>query len=472
MSDLVPATPPPGLPELPYRPGDRGRFLARLLAGLAAAELGDGQPFGLRTLAPDDPTVALLDAWATVADVIAFYQERIANESFLRTATQPGSLLAIAQLTGYRPRPGLAASVWLAYRLQPDPTDTAVVLPAGLLAQSVPGTGELPQTFETTAELVARPSWNILPVRTTGPVIVPDGDVADLTSLAFQGVTTGLAANTVILLGRGDGTPPAPVVVQAVSVNMAQQVTSVTLQGPLPAPAAAPAAPAAAAPAAPAAAAPDAPAVPPAAAAPYPESEAPPVTSALDALQPALQKQPAPPPASPAALNRGPGDVFRLNSDAVPRLVAALDPALSATLYKALGSTAIGQPQVTSAQALRAQATPFGVRMPPRPVFTSSGQQAGTEEWPIGDVQTLGVQLTWRNGAMPGTAQVSVAGRPAPTARPPSTWARCPRTPSSAASATSRCPLRLARRRPPPGPRMPRSSSASPRPGPGCATWS
>ena len=157
MSDSMPVTPPAGLPALPYSPGDRQHFLATMLAALARTDTADGQPFGLRTRALDDPTVALLDAWATVADVIAFYQERIANEGFLRTATQPGSLLAIAQLVGYQPRPGLAASVWLAYSLQPDPTDTAVVLPAGLLAQSVPGTGELPQTFESTEELRGPP---------------------------------------------------------------------------------------------------------------------------------------------------------------------------------------------------------------------------------------------------------------------------------------------------------------------------
>ena len=414
MSDLVPVTPSPGLPALPYRPGDRGQFLAQLLAGLASAELADGRPFGLRTLALSDPTVALLDAWATVADVIAFYQERIASEGFLRTATQPGSLLAIAQLTGYRPRPGLAASVWLAYRLQPDPADTAVVLPGGLLAQSVPGTGELPQTFETTAELVARPSWNTLPVRTTGPVTVPPGGVADLTTLSFRGVTTGLTANTVILLGLAGGTPPAPVVVQAVSVDMAQQVTSVTLQPPPPAPSLPePLEP------------PETPAVsesPPATSEPSTgragdgdgdgDGEPTPVTIALDALLPALRQQPAPPPASAAALNRSPRQVFARDSDALPRLVAALDPALSATLYKALGSTPIGQPQVTSAQALRAQAMPFGVRMPPRPVFNNKGQQVGTEEWPIGAVQTLGVQLTWQEGGADPTttAQVSVIG--------------------------------------------------------------
>ena len=236
MSDLGPVTPPAGLPALPYSPGDRQQFLAQMLAALARTDTG-GKPFGLRTQALDDPTVALLDAWATVADVIAFYQERIANEGYLRTATQPGSLLALAQLVGYQPRPGLAASVWLAYSLQPDPADTAVVLPAGLLAQSVPGTGELPQTFETTGELVARPSWNTLGVRTTGPVTAPNG-LSQLTSLAFQGVTTGLAANDVILLFDGGGATPTPVLVQAVSVDLASQVTSVTLQQPQASPAA------------------------------------------------------------------------------------------------------------------------------------------------------------------------------------------------------------------------------------------
>ena len=83
---------------------------------------------------------------------------------------------------------------------------------------------------------MARPSWNTLGVRTTGPVTAPNG-LSELTSLAFQGATTGLAANDVILLFDG-GATPTPVLVQAVSVNRASQVTSVTLQQPRPRPAA------------------------------------------------------------------------------------------------------------------------------------------------------------------------------------------------------------------------------------------
>ena len=396
MSDLGPVTPPAGLPALPYSPGDRQQFLAQMLAQLARTDIADGTPFGLRTQALDDPTVALLDAWATVADVIAFYQERIANEGYLRTATQPGSLLALAQLVGYQPRPGLAASVWLAYSLQPDPTDTAVVLPAGLLAQSVPGTGELPQTFETTEELVARPSWNTLGVRATGPVTAPNG-LAQLTSLAFQGATTGLAANDVILLFDGDGTP-TPVLVQAVSVDLASQITSVTLQ------------PQASADAGQVAADPATDGTPPA-------KGGTPITNTIDSLLLGLRTLPPTPPASAAALNRTPAEVFAPDSDAIPRLVAALDPVLAGTIYKALGTASIGSAAVTTAMALQVQATPFGVRMPPRPVFNSQGQQVGTEEWPIGDVQVLSAQMTWNNNpditrgfGLNGTGQVSVQG--------------------------------------------------------------
>jgi len=40
-----------------------------------------------------DPSIALLDAWAVVADVLTFYQERISNEGYLRTAQERTSLI-------------------------------------------------------------------------------------------------------------------------------------------------------------------------------------------------------------------------------------------------------------------------------------------------------------------------------------------------------------------------------------------
>ena len=42
-------------------------------------------------------------------DILTFYQERLANESYLRTATQLRSLTELARLIGYQPAPGVAA---------------------------------------------------------------------------------------------------------------------------------------------------------------------------------------------------------------------------------------------------------------------------------------------------------------------------------------------------------------------------
>src|SRR5207244_12741759 len=80
----------------------------------------------------DDFSIALLDAWASLADVLTFYQERIANEAFLRTATERNSILQLARLIGYRLRPGVAASVYLAFMLEDtsQATNPAPVNPA------------------------------------------------------------------------------------------------------------------------------------------------------------------------------------------------------------------------------------------------------------------------------------------------------------------------------------------------------
>ena len=76
----------PGLPAFSYRVGTHATFLVTMKARLSSAlfpELAD-----LKTRDPSDPAIALLDAWALVADVLTFYQERIANEGYLLTATE------------------------------------------------------------------------------------------------------------------------------------------------------------------------------------------------------------------------------------------------------------------------------------------------------------------------------------------------------------------------------------------------
>src|SRR6266566_7293346 len=161
----------PGLIALVYRAGTHASFLETMLARLSASDFPELRGLTIRTA--DDPSIALLDAWATVADVLTFYQERIANEGYLCTAIERRSILELARLVGYRLRPGVAASVYLAYTLEKDHDVT--ILP-GNRAQSVPGPGELPQSFETAENLEARFAWNVLKPRMTRPQHITQDD--------------------------------------------------------------------------------------------------------------------------------------------------------------------------------------------------------------------------------------------------------------------------------------------------------
>src|SRR5262249_27767903 len=146
----------------------------------------------LRTRGDDDFTVALIDASAMVLDVLTFYQERLANESYLRTAGQLRSLTELSRLIGYQPAPGVSASTYLAFSFRPtpgQPTDPAappITIPAGTQAQSVPAQGQTPQTFETSADIQAKPDWSALAVQTGVPWVPPGGNEMYLGGTATQ----------------------------------------------------------------------------------------------------------------------------------------------------------------------------------------------------------------------------------------------------------------------------------------------
>src|SRR5262245_19498432 len=76
----------PGLPAISYRVGRHGEFRASMLARLSSSEHPALET--LTTRDADDFSIALCDAAATMLDVLSFYQERIANENYLRTAVE------------------------------------------------------------------------------------------------------------------------------------------------------------------------------------------------------------------------------------------------------------------------------------------------------------------------------------------------------------------------------------------------
>lgn len=200
----------PGLSAIAYRVGVHGDFLASMITGLTDAERPRLAELGTRDR--DDFSIALLDAWAVAADVLAFYNERLANEAYLRTARERISLQELGRLIGYRLRPGVAAETYLAFALEPPPeipaaaskdpgatppvTPPVVTIEPRTRVQSIPGPGEQPQTFETVEELEAQPEWNAIPAARTKAFALGSGD----TEAHFAGATLNLKPGDVLLL--------------------------------------------------------------------------------------------------------------------------------------------------------------------------------------------------------------------------------------------------------------------------------
>lgn len=202
-----------GLSAIAYRVGTHALFKQSMLARLSASDFPAMAE--LRTRDEDDFSIALLDAWATVGDILTFYQERIANESYLRTAIERRSLVGLARLIGYRLGPGVAAGTFLAFTLD-DATGSVekVTIAAGTKVQSVPGQDQSPQTFETSEEIVARVAGNGLkPTTTEGtatpedlPALPLDPDPPDgsITILEpwFKGANLNVDTGDILLIAR------------------------------------------------------------------------------------------------------------------------------------------------------------------------------------------------------------------------------------------------------------------------------
>ncbi|HEY0867635.1 MAG TPA: hypothetical protein VGE01_09655, partial [Fimbriimonas sp.] len=170
----------PGLSRIGYRIDRFGAFKRSMLDAL------NRQP-GLGRLATrddSDASIALIDAWSTVLDVLTFYQEQAANEHYLRTATEHRSLLELGSQVGYRLAPGTAATAYLAFKLDDSAqAPESARLDAGTKIQSQPGQDELPQVYETLETVVGYPAYNAMPVRKYAPDKLAEGRA----SASFEG---------------------------------------------------------------------------------------------------------------------------------------------------------------------------------------------------------------------------------------------------------------------------------------------
>lgn len=156
----------PGLPAIRYRLGTYSSFREAMIQAVARDSL-------LRSWtarSDDDYGIALLDMWAYIGDILTFYQERIANESFLRTAILRESIIRIAAILDYRPDPGVAATSYLAFTLE---KGKRANIPIGLRVQSVPAQNQKPQKFETVESVNTTAALNRVPVLPEPAVVSP-----------------------------------------------------------------------------------------------------------------------------------------------------------------------------------------------------------------------------------------------------------------------------------------------------------
>ena len=194
----------PGLSAVACRIGTYASFREAMLDAIASTpELAH---LGVRS--DDDYSITLLDLWAAVADVLTFYQERYANEVYLRTAQQPQSLQRLAGLLGYDPRPGVAALAELAFTAD---QGKIIHVPVGLRVQSAPAQSQQPQTFETLE--TATVDWRLNSLRIFPQPIVINPLAAGSTEITLDrmsgpAMAAALAVNDTLVLFNDAGNAP------------------------------------------------------------------------------------------------------------------------------------------------------------------------------------------------------------------------------------------------------------------------
>jgi uncharacterized phage protein gp47/JayE len=106
--------------------------------------------------------VVLIELVAYVADVLSYYQDRVANEAFLPTATQRRSVTQLLRLIGYQIDPGLAASAVIHVDVATDLDVGSDKLPFQVRTAGRPGEADI--RFEVTLPFSVRTANNQIPL--------------------------------------------------------------------------------------------------------------------------------------------------------------------------------------------------------------------------------------------------------------------------------------------------------------------
>lgn len=182
----------PGLTRLPRQIGDFAAFRADLLArirthpALTDWRARDAEDFGLM----------LLEFWAYISDVTAFYTSEHAQDLYLPTARGDTALRRLVALIDHVPRPAVAGEAYLAAMLDGQDPVTAAAK-ASFLSEGVDGGP--PQVFETLAPAI------LDPLRNSWTVQAPRDTKYRRKNLLIDPATRNMSEEQLILIDGGSG---------------------------------------------------------------------------------------------------------------------------------------------------------------------------------------------------------------------------------------------------------------------------
>ena len=155
--------------------------------------------------APGDLGAMLLDFWAVVADVQAFYDTVRAEEAYIGTAPTQTLLRGLIRRLGYRPKPATAASAWIAVDLAGVRRRTVA---GGTAFRSGPVGDEPPQIFETGADHMVWPALGTFDIDPPAPTSLAeaqgfDAGATQITGLWVSPRSLNAKPGDVIVLSHG-----------------------------------------------------------------------------------------------------------------------------------------------------------------------------------------------------------------------------------------------------------------------------
>jgi hypothetical protein len=145
-----------------------------------------------------DYQTMFIELWAYLADILTIYQERIANEAFITTATQLDSIVRLVSLINYRPRPGSGASGLVAFTVA---KDTSLSIPARFRVGSRAQPSKPSAVFETSSSIAASDDSNAIPLSLVSPTV----DFPKNT-IVLQGVSNRVAVGDYLLAVENEET--------------------------------------------------------------------------------------------------------------------------------------------------------------------------------------------------------------------------------------------------------------------------